>query len=73
MRMERIIRIKLARRIETVTTPHGPISVKLGMKGDQVVQVSPEFESCRQISETSGLALRTVYTEALRCWHDQKR
>lgn len=71
LRMERIVRLKLGRRMESITTPVGTIRVKLGLKGSQIIQVSPEFESCRQVSEASGLPLRQVYTEALRCWHEQ--
>ncbi len=71
LRKEEIVRLKLGRRFEKVATPAGVVSVKLGLKGTAIVQVSPEFESCRAVSNASGLPLRQIYTEALRCWHEQ--
>ncbi len=69
VRVERIERVKLERRIETVTTPYGDIAVKLGLKSGSVVQVAPEFESARLAAERSGRPLRTVYEAAVRAWH----
>jgi uncharacterized protein (DUF111 family) len=70
LRVERIERVKLARRIETVTTPFGDIAVKLGLKGDRVVQVAPEYESVRAAAESSGKAVRVIFEAARRAWHD---
>src|SRR5688500_10924899 len=61
LRVDEITRLKLERRFEKVTTEFGEVTVKLGLKGSTVVQVAPEFESCRAVSESSGAALRTVY------------
>lgn len=71
LRMERIVRLKLGRRFVDVNTPSGSVRVKLGLKEDRVVQVSPEFESCREVSDASGVPLRHIYAEAVRCWHEQ--
>ena len=71
LRMERIVRLKLGRRFIDVSTSAGQVRIKLGLKGSQVVQVSPEFESCRALSNASGLPLRHVYAEAVRCYHEQ--
>jgi len=65
LRMEKIQRLKLARRFETVRTRFGEVSVKLGLKGDRVVQIAPEFESCRTIGEKAGVSLREVHAAAL--------
>jgi len=40
----------------------------LGLKGDAVVQVAPEFESCRAVAEQSGQPLRAIYAAANRAW-----
>lgn len=64
LRKESIHRIKLARRFETVKTPYGDVTVKLGLKGEVVVQRSPEFESCRVVAEKSGVPIREVYLAA---------
>src|SRR5436190_2092197 len=61
LRIEELVRLKLERRFETVTTEYGEVTVKLGLKDGRVVQASPEFESCRAVSEKSGVAVRRVF------------
>jgi uncharacterized protein (DUF111 family) len=68
LRMEKIARLKLARRFVKVTTEFGEITVKLGIKGDAIVQAAPEFESCRSISEKSGQPLRKIYELATQAY-----
>lgn len=65
LRVEKVTRLKLARRFETVRTPFGDVTVKLGLKGDTVLQRAPEFESCRAAAEKAGVPLREVYAAAL--------
>src|SRR5438874_392354 len=36
LRIEKMQRLKLARRFETVRTPHGEVTVKLGFKGERL-------------------------------------
>jgi uncharacterized protein (DUF111 family) len=64
LRREEVVRLKLARRFVTVRTEFGEVTVKLGLKGDAVVQIAPEFESCRAASERAGVPLRSVYDAA---------
>jgi uncharacterized protein (DUF111 family) len=66
LRTEQVVRLKLERRFEKVATEFGEVTVKLGLKNGEVVQVSPEFESCRAISEKSGRPLRAIYEAAMR-------
>lgn len=68
LRTEQIVRLKLERRFETVQTEYGEVTVKLGLKKGEVVQVAPEFESCRAVSEKSGQPLRAIYEAATRAW-----
>ena len=65
LRVEKIQRLKLTRRFETVKTPHGEIAVKLGYKGDRLLQTAPEFESCRAAADRAGVTLREVHAAAL--------
>ena len=65
LRTEKIQRLKLARRFETVKTRHGEVTVKLGFKGERLLQIAPEFESCRAIAEHTGVPLREVHLAAL--------
>lgn len=65
LRVEKVQRLKLARRVETVRTAFGDVTVKLGLKGDRVVQWAPEFESCRAAAEKAGVPIRDVHEAAL--------
>lgn len=60
-------RYKLERRFEQVQTPMGEVTVKIGLLEGKVVQVAPEFGSCRALSEKSGHPLRSIYQAALSC------
>jgi uncharacterized protein (DUF111 family) len=64
LRLEKIERLILDRRFETVTTPFGEVTMKLGFCGEELLQASPEFESCRAVSRASGQPLRAVYVAA---------
>jgi uncharacterized protein (DUF111 family) len=59
-------RRKLRRQLATVSTEFGPVTVKLGRLNKQVVQASPEFESCRKAAQQAGVPVRMVYEAALR-------
>ena len=53
------------RRFEKVATEFGEVTIKLGLKQGRVVQIAPEFESCRAVSEQSGQPLKAIYQAAL--------
>lgn len=59
-------RRKLRREVVRVRTPHGEVEVKIGRLDGKVVQVAPEFESCRKAAEQSGVPLKQVYEAAVR-------
>ena len=65
LRVEKIARLKLTRKFETVKIPHGEVTVKLGFKGERLLQIAPEFESCRAVAERSGITLREIHSAAL--------
>jgi uncharacterized protein (TIGR00299 family) protein len=65
VRSYRAQRQKLERTHVTVDTPYGPIRVKVGSRGGQVVTRSPEFEDCRAAAEAHQVALREVIAAAL--------
>ncbi len=58
-------RYKLERRFDKVQTAFGEITIKLGLLDGKVVQVAPEFESCRAAAERTGQPLRVIYQAAL--------
>jgi pyridinium-3,5-bisthiocarboxylic acid mononucleotide nickel chelatase len=57
-------RQKLQRFSQTVDTPYGQIAVKIGQWRGQVVQVSPEYEACRQAARRCGVPLKEIYQAA---------
>lgn len=64
VRTYEVRRQKLERFSQTVETPFGPIAVKVGQWRDQVVQISPEYESCRQAAHQCGVPLQEIYQAA---------
>ena len=64
VRIHRVQRLKLHREFRDTDTPYGAVRVKLGFLGGKLIQASPEFESCRSISESAGVPLRDVYVAA---------
>jgi len=65
VRMDRMDRLKLERKFETVPTPYGDIKVKIGLLAGKTIQVSPEFESCKAAAEKTGAPIRTIYEAAV--------
>ncbi len=66
-------RRKLKREFLNVKLPQGEVTVKLGKLDGAVVQVAPEFESCRQLAAKAGLPLKAVYEAALAAARQQLR
>lgn len=61
LRVQKMGRYCLKRRMESVETVLGPIPVKIGLWGDKVLKVSPEFEACRAIAASTGRSLLEVF------------
>jgi hypothetical protein len=64
VRTYEVRRQKLQRFAQTVDTPYGPIAVKVGQWRGQIVQISPEYESCRQAARRCGVPLKEIYQAA---------
>lgn len=64
VRTYEVRRQKLQRGSQIVETSYGPIAVKIGEWRGQVVQISPEYESCRQAAQRSGAPLKEIYRAA---------
>lgn len=61
-------RICLDREIVAVETPFGPIRVKIGRRGDQILKASPEFEDCAAAASRHGIPLDVVMESARRAF-----
>jgi uncharacterized protein (TIGR00299 family) protein len=64
VRTYEVRRQKLQRMSQMVETTYGPITVKIGQWRGQVVQISPEYESCRQAARACGVPLKKIYQAA---------
>ena len=42
--------------------------IKLGLRGEQVLNAAPEFEDCRKLAEEAGVPLKQVQAVALAAW-----
>ena len=65
LRFREASRRVLDRELQSVDTELGPIRVKIGRLGDQIVQVSPEYEDCRSIARSTSTRLKRVYEIAV--------
>ncbi len=64
VRMDRKRRMKLRREFREVETPYGPVRIKLGFLGDELVQAAPEYESCRETAKRAGVSVKDVHIAA---------
>jgi hypothetical protein len=64
VRSHDVRRTELDRRIERVDTRFGPLAVKLGLLGDEVVNVSPEYDDCERAARAQGVPLKDVLAAA---------
>ncbi|MBN1588856.1 MAG: nickel pincer cofactor biosynthesis protein LarC [Pirellulales bacterium] len=58
----------LRREAREVTTPWGTVEGKVRWLPDGQVRFSPEYESCRQLADRQGVALREVYEAAAKAF-----
>jgi uncharacterized protein (TIGR00299 family) protein len=65
LRFRREERIELDRRIDRVTTPLGPIRVKVGLSAGTPVQIWPEYDDCAAAARRHKLPLKEVQQFAL--------
>ncbi|NUP99361.1 MAG: nickel pincer cofactor biosynthesis protein LarC [Armatimonadetes bacterium] len=54
----------LAREWREVATPFGLVRVKIGMRGGEILNLAPEYESCRAVAEAADTPLPAVYAAA---------
>lgn len=57
-------RRKLKREQRNVKTEFGEITVKIGTLNGKVVQIAPEYESCRSVATAVGVPIKEVYAAA---------
>ena len=63
----------LEREFVEVQTRFGAVRVKLGRRGEAVVQATPEYEDCLTLARAQGVAVREVQAEAMAAWRERAR
>lgn len=62
----------LARQIQTLDTPYGPIRLKIAYQQGQIVNVQPEFEDCAQVAKQQDLPWQQIHQLALSIWYQHQ-
>jgi uncharacterized protein (TIGR00299 family) protein len=66
-------RWKLRRERIVVETAYGPLSVKVAMRGEAVLNVAPEHRECQRVAEEQGVPLKEVHQAAIAAARVQAR
>jgi len=61
----------LDRETVVVSTPVGPIRVKVARQRGEVLNVSPEFDDCVRAAKATGRPVKEVQALAVRAFHDR--
>jgi len=64
VRIHHLEKKKLSREIIAMKTRFGEVKVKIGKIGNQIKNIAPEYESCKEIAMKQGIPLKDVYDEA---------
>ncbi|MFA5073561.1 MAG: nickel pincer cofactor biosynthesis protein LarC [Nitrospirota bacterium] len=71
-RMHSVERKKLQREIRSVETQYGTIRMKVSMRGNAILTVTPEYEDCRAIAEKQGTPIKQLMEEAKALFFSQR-
>jgi uncharacterized protein (DUF111 family) len=61
VRIMEVKRKKLSREEIVVTTDCGPVKVKVSRAKGAIVNIAPEYESCKKIARKKEIPLKTIY------------
>ncbi len=68
-----VVRHKTRRALETVHTPFGAVHVKVAYRGEEVLNVAPEYEHCAALARAQQVPLKVVYQHAVAAWYEAHR
>ncbi len=66
VRIQHLERKILLRETIRVKTRFGEVKVKVSKVGEQIKNIAPEYEDCKQIAAKEGIPLKDIYDEAKR-------
>ena len=58
VRYHKVERSTLERKSTVVATPYGSVAVKYGFCNGAIVNIAPEFESCKEIATNAKISLK---------------
>jgi hypothetical protein len=64
LRLTEVGRRCLDREWREVQTEYGPVRVKIGRLGDEILNVAPEYEDCVRLAREKGVPVKAVYDAA---------
>ena len=70
VRYQEVRRERLEREIRTISTPLGPIRVKVACRDGRVLNAAPEFDDCARLAAQHGLPVKEVQAVATKAWLD---
>jgi uncharacterized protein (DUF111 family) len=65
LRVQPVSRLTLPRAVERVSTPFGPIAIKVAGLNGEAIGAQPEYDDCRRAAAAAGVPVRRVWTAAL--------
>ena len=60
----------LARAVEVVQTPYGPVNIKVAREGNRTLHFQPEFEDCARLANEGGVSLIEVQDQARAAYYE---
>jgi uncharacterized protein (DUF111 family) len=66
IRFHSVDRIMLNRKIESVSLPYGSARVKIASQGDTIMNITPEFEDLKMLSEKTGIPIKHIADDIIR-------
>lgn len=61
----------LSRCFQTLKTPYGELTVKIGHKGDKVYKITPEYEEAKEVAIKYNIPLNEVYATVQKVAEEQ--
>ena len=65
-------RTTLSRETVAVDTPYGSVRVKLGRRGEQVLNAQPEFDDCQKLAAARRVPVKEVWAAAVAAWRKEQ-
>jgi pyridinium-3,5-bisthiocarboxylic acid mononucleotide nickel chelatase len=72
LRYQEVSRACLERELVVIETPVGPIRFKIGRRGDEVLNASPEFEDCVHAAAEHSLPVKQVLRLAVQAYREPR-